>query len=131
MATQPEATVFDLLLRRIAERAGSHPATARFRSDVAAELRSYFIGGGWELAGGIDAASRPPIEAGGIARLFAVEWREVNQASIIESGLHLFLTRQAAQVWLDGHETEAYRALDLHELSPEAARRELALLISA
>jgi len=122
------ATVFDELLRRIAEQVDAEPATARLRSGGVAALRTYFIGGGWELAGGIDAALRARIEAGGIERLFAIEWREVNQASIIESGLHLFLSRQAAERWRDTHETEAYRLLDIQELSAEAARRELGLL---
>ena len=126
--TCPDVTVFDELLCRIAARAGAHPATARFRSGGAAELRTFFIGGGWELPAGIDESLRSRITAGGIEHLFAVEWREVNQASIIESGLHLFLARQAAENWCDGHESEAYRALDVRELSAEAARRELDLL---
>ncbi|MDP6951779.1 MAG: hypothetical protein QGF53_03375, partial [Alphaproteobacteria bacterium] len=109
MTTEAESTTFDLLLRHIIARAGAQPATARSKSNGGSELRTYFIGGGWELAGGITPTARARIEPGGIEALFAIEWREVNQASIIESGLHLFLTRQAAAHWRDGHESDAYR----------------------
>jgi hypothetical protein len=121
-------TVFDLLLRRIADLAGAHPATTHMQSGAASELRTYFIGGGWELGDGIDAGLRAGIAAGGIAHVFAIEWCEVNQASIVESGLHLFQTRQAAEAWRDGHGSDAYRALDVTEFTPEAARRELGQL---
>ena len=120
--------VFDILLQRIVILSRNREGYVTVHPRDGYDLRFYFIGGGSELPFGCAQELLPRIENGGFEEIFVLEWSFSNSASMIESGMHFFLSHEAAEVWRDGNENAAFHGLEVRRLTEDQARIEVARL---
>ncbi|RDE18335.1 hypothetical protein DV711_16890 [Motiliproteus coralliicola] len=121
-------SVFNQLLRQILTLQQDSGHTIHIPQPQHSELRSYNIDGGDPFDSHQNSALLDRLEQTPCAELFLIEWSMTNSATMIESGLHLFLNRQQAQQWRDQHPNPLYHSLPIEPLSAERAARELTLI---
>ncbi|WP_421867139.1 hypothetical protein [Motiliproteus sp.] len=92
------------------------------------ELRRYTINGDEPLSSHQNSALIEQLVEGSVDQLFVIEWCTTNSATMIESGLHLFLDPHQARQWRDCHPNPLFHSLAIKPLSIGRARHELTLL---